>query len=115
MLSGAQHRDGAPAQWYQRKQSNDQSIAVFERLRLGRSAKTGSTCRGSVHQFHAERIEPVTGYEMMPFEPRWSLKLDAFGDGQEPRPVASRADQSERSTKGTEVTGGRSFAAGLAT
>ena len=84
MFSDAQRHDGAPAQWYQREESNDQSIPICECLCLGGFGETEGICHGPIHQFDAEGIKSIAGDEMVPFGSWWRLMLDAFGDGQQP-------------------------------
>jgi hypothetical protein len=107
VFSDAQRRQRASAQGNDRKKSDNQAMAIFECVRLGDALARVRTGRGMIHKLHAQRIEPLTGDEMMPRGLSWCLGGNPFGDGQQPCPIAAQTNEPDRKPKTMQVNGDR--------
>ena len=107
LFGDAQRCERAAAQRYERQESNDQTVAVSQSVRL--ICSPCGICIGdcTIHEFDPEQIEPIAGYQMIFSGSSWRCDSYPLNDGRQPRPVSTTTNELQRATKVRKIGGQR--------
>src|SRR5262249_36397322 len=103
MLVDAERGERTAAQWYERKESDHQPIAVLKSMRLICALCVICIGNGAIHEFDPEQIQPVAGYQMIFSCATWRCDSHALDNGQQPGPISIGADKLQRVTKVAKI------------